>query len=115
MEHVETEERRRRVRGDSVERLHVEGMHRHDVAMRTVPGRRACTDETEPATVVAEGDGSGGQDIVVRRAAPAGSSVTEAGMFATAQCQNPDAVGASGSNTVTTKLFVSAGKPDHES
>src|SRR3546814_1594779 len=47
--------------------------------------------------------------------APAGSSVTEAGMFATAQCQNPDAVGASGSNTVPTKLFVSAGKPDHES
>ena len=36
-------------------------------------------------------------------------------MFATAQCQNPDAVGASGSNTVTTKLLVSAGKPDHES
>ena len=30
-----------------------------------------------------------------------GSSVTVAGMSATAQCQNPDCVGASGSYTVT--------------
>src|SRR3954453_13505825 len=44
--------------------------------------------------------------------APAGKSVTVAGRLATAQCQKPDAVGASGSYTVTAKLFVSSGKPD---
>ena len=44
--------------------------------------------------------------------APAGSSVTVAGRSATAQCQKPDAVGASGSYTVTAKLLVSAGNPD---
>ena len=36
-------------------------------------------------------------------------------MFATAQCQKPLAVGASGSNTVTAKLLVPSGKPDHDS
>src|SRR4029077_20806660 len=46
---------------------------------------------------------------------PAGRSVTVAGRFATAQCQKPDAVGASGSYTVTAKLRVSSGKPDQES
>src|ERR1700753_666445 len=44
--------------------------------------------------------------------APSGNSVTEAGKLATAQCQNPDSVGASGSYTVTAKLRVSSGKPD---
>src|SRR3979411_1975377 len=44
--------------------------------------------------------------------APAGSSVTSAGRLATAQCQNPDAVGASGSYMVTAKLRVSSGNPD---
>src|SRR5215468_4569995 len=33
-------------------------------------------------------------------------------MSATAQCQKPDWVGASGSYMVTAKLFVSAGAPD---
>src|SRR3712207_8157348 len=47
--------------------------------------------------------------------APLGSSVTEAGMLATAQCQKPLAVGASGSNTVTAKLFVPSGKPVQDS
>src|ERR1700684_908274 len=48
-------------------------------------------------------------------AAPVSSSVTEAGMPSTIQCQNPEPVGASGSKQVTAKLLVSAGKPDHES
>src|SRR5579875_568150 len=47
--------------------------------------------------------------------APAGSSVTLAGMLATAQCQNPLPVGASGSKQVTAKLAVAAGNPDHDS
>ena len=45
--------------------------------------------------------------------APAGSSVTFAGMSTTAQCQNPHPVGASGSYTVTAKLFVPSGNPLH--
>ena len=36
-------------------------------------------------------------------------------MLATAQCQKPLAVGASGSNTVTAKLLVPSGKPDQDS
>src|SRR4051812_2278912 len=44
--------------------------------------------------------------------APAGRSVTVAGRLATAQCQKPDPVGASGSYTVTAKLCVSSGNPD---
>src|SRR4029453_7560805 len=47
--------------------------------------------------------------------APLGSEVTDAGMFATAQCQKPLAVGASGSYTVTAKLFVPSGNPDQDS
>ena len=39
--------------------------------------------------------------------------MTDAGMLNTTQCQNPLPVGASGSYTVTAKLFVSAGKPLH--
>ena len=35
-------------------------------------------------------------------------------MSNTVQCQNPVLVGASGSKSVTTKLFVSAGAPDHD-
>jgi hypothetical protein len=49
---------------------------------------------------------------------PCGSkptSVTVAGMFATAQCQNPLGVGASASYVVTTKLLVPSGKPDQNS
>src|SRR3984893_16212664 len=44
--------------------------------------------------------------------ASSGNSVTSAGRVATAQCQNPDSVGASGSYTVTAKLRVSSGNPD---
>jgi hypothetical protein len=40
------------------------------------------------------------------------SSVTEAGMPSTIQCQKPEPVGASGSKQVTAKLLVSAGNPD---
>src|SRR3954452_17945457 len=47
--------------------------------------------------------------------APLGSSVTEAGMLATTQCQKPLVVGESGSYTVTAKLLVSAGQPDQDS
>src|ERR1700739_886204 len=44
--------------------------------------------------------------------ASSGNSVTSAGKLATAQCQNPDSVGASGSYTVTAELRVSSGNLD---
>src|SRR3954463_12523767 len=47
--------------------------------------------------------------------APAGNDVQSRGRSTSTQCQKPLGVGASGSNTVTTKLLVSSGKPDHDS
>src|SRR5699024_6868336 len=47
--------------------------------------------------------------------APVASSVVLTGMLATAQCQKPLAVGASGSKQVTTKLWVSSGNPLQDS
>ena len=44
--------------------------------------------------------------------APSASSVIEAGMFASVQCQKPEPVGASASKQVTAKLFVPSGAPD---
>jgi hypothetical protein len=44
-----------------------------------------------------------------------GSEVVVAGMSSTIQCQKPLPVGASGSYIETTKLWVWAGKPDHDS
>src|SRR5271165_7085584 len=46
---------------------------------------------------------------------PLGSDVTLAGMLATHQCQKPLPVGASGSKTLTAKLFVPFGAPDQDS
>src|ERR1700730_18544702 len=46
--------------------------------------------------------------------APAGHEVVPAGMSATTQCQKPLPVGACGSYIETTKLSVSAGKPQHD-
>ncbi len=56
-------------------------------------------------------DGALGQPLERGLPAPAGSSVTEAGMSNSTQCQNPLPVGASGSKQVTAKLLVSGGKP----
>ena len=63
------------------------------------------------AGVVGQGDRIAGKPLTPSPT-PAGSSVTVAGRLATAQCQKPDAVGASGSYTVTAKLRVSSGNPD---
>src|SRR5258708_18912128 len=41
--------------------------------------------------------------------APVGSSVVSAGRSATPQCQNPEGIGASGSNIVTAMLLVPSG------
>jgi hypothetical protein len=45
--------------------------------------------------------------------ASGGSSVTLGGMLTTDQCHQPEPVGASGSYTVTAKLFVFLGAPLH--
>src|SRR3982751_6321702 len=52
---------------------------------------------------------------LARLALPASgfNSVTFAGMLITDQCHQPEPVGASGSYTVTAKLFVSFGAPLH--
>src|SRR5882757_5158427 len=55
---------------------------------------------------------SPGNPLLLPSPTPAGRSVTVAGRLATAQCQNPDAVGASGSYIVTAKLRVVSGNPD---
>ena len=47
--------------------------------------------------------------------APCSSSVTSVPRSSTAQCHQPDGVGASGSKQVTTKPRVSCGKPDQAS
>jgi hypothetical protein len=47
--------------------------------------------------------------------APFGNALIDAGILTTTQCQNPDPVGASGSNIVSTKLLVPAGALVHES
>jgi len=47
--------------------------------------------------------------------APFGNFEEVAGILTTTQCQNPDPVGAAGSNIVSTKLFAPAGGFVHES
>src|SRR3954464_5545401 len=56
-----------------------------------------------------------GRPEPVSSPAPAGSSLTPAGMSATAQCQKPEPVDASGSYTVTAKLLVPSGAPLQDS
>jgi hypothetical protein len=53
--------------------------------------------------------------VLLGTPAPRGSAVVVAGMSATTQWVKPLPVGACGSYMETTKLFVSAGNPDHES
>ena len=67
-----------------------------------MPGRWGGADEVRRATVVAELEGVARELGVAALAGTGGSSATSAGMSATAQCQNPDPVGVSGSKTVTT-------------
>ena len=110
-EQVEAEHRRECVGGD-VEVFDVDGMDDDEVAVRTVSGRRSGTDVAGEAGVVAQLDSAIRKVPTSVAPAPPGSSVTVAGMLNTAQCQNPLAVGASGSYTVTAKLLVSAGNPD---
>ena len=76
-----------------------DGLHHDDVAVTPVPRWRCRTQEVGGAYVIAELKGSGGQVLAGVIARPAGSSVTEAGISATAQCQKPEPLGASGSYT----------------
>ena len=93
----------------------VECMDREQVAVRLVSRGRGRPDVAGGAGVAPQRLAPAGSLPLLGSPAPAESSVTDAGMFATAQCQNPEPVGASGSKQVTAKLFVSARNPDHDS
>jgi hypothetical protein len=95
--------------------LDVERVDREQVAVRPVSRGRRRPDVTSGSGVAFSVIAPAGSFRLSGLPAPAQSSVTAAGMFATAQCQNPLPVGASGSKQVTAKLFVSAGNPDHDS
>ena len=76
-------------------------LHHDHIAVTAVPGRRSTADEAGQARVVGEMERSGRRVSSVPFPAPVGSPVTEAGISATAQCQKPDPLGASGSYMVT--------------
>ena len=98
--------------GGQIELLDVDGVHRDDSSGARRGRRRGGADEPLQAGVVGQSHCVAGQSAALPSPTPAGRSVTVAGRLATAQCQKPDAVGASGSYTVTAKLRVSSGKPD---
>src|SRR5699024_12216813 len=52
--------------------------------------------------------------VASSRATPTGSDVVVAGMSQASQCQNPESVGASGSEQVTAKERVPSGAPEQE-
>ena len=80
-----------------LELLGVDGVHDEVVAVRAVPaGGAAPTNPAKPPSL-RSCTAPSGSDGASSSPAPAGSSVTDAGMLATAQCQKPLAVGASGS------------------
>src|SRR3978361_373663 len=76
------------------------------------PGGGAAPRNRFRPAPLARGSASPGNPLLLPSPTPAGRSVTVAGRLATAQCQNPEAVGASGSYIVTAKLRVCSGKPD---
>lgn len=97
---VEAEESRGGLCWDA-DGLDVEGVHHDEVAVHAMPGGWGGTDESGGAGIVGQLEGALGQTRAGVVTAPSGSSVTPAGMSATAQCQKPEPVGASGSYTVT--------------
>jgi len=81
--------------------LDAEGLHHDDVAVTPVPGRRPSADEASPARVVGELDRSGGQVLAGDVSRSGREFGYRGGISATAQCQKPDPLGASGSYLVT--------------
>jgi len=90
-------------------------MYREHVTVRRVSFRRRGTAEILDHVVITDVERPFGQAEPPVPAAPALSLVTDAGMPSTTQCHQPEPVGASGSNKVTAKFLVCAGKPDHDS
>lgn len=110
---IESDDRGRRIAVDT-QLLGVHGIHREHVTV-VLAGRWRGTAELLRPVVVTDLHGAGGQPLDFPLPAPADSSVTDAGMSKTTQCQNPLPVGASGSKQVTAKLLVCAGNPSHRS
>ena len=84
----------------------VQRMHGEHVPVRLVARRGSRAAEVLGPVVVADAERSLGQAGSV-----AESSVTDAVMSMTSQCQKPEPVGASGSKQVTANPSVSAGNP----
>ena len=80
--------------------LDAKGLNHDDVAVTPVPGRRSTADEAARRASLGRWDAPVGR-CSVPFPAPVRSPVTEAGISATAQCQKPDPLGASGSYMVT--------------
>ena len=75
----------------------VQGVHDDEVAVRAVPGRGSGADVTRRSRASLRScTAPSGSPAPSWSPAPLGSSVTEAGMSATAQCQKPLAVGRRG-------------------
>jgi len=104
------EKRRRRAEVDT-RRGDVQRGDGDEVPMHTGARRRRGAEIPPQTGIVRQLDGRRGNRPESGDPAPLGRLCVDAGMSMTAQCQNPDPVGASGSNTVTTKLLVAAGKP----
>ena len=72
-------------------------VHGDEVAVRAVSGRRRGADEALHAGVVGQSDCVTGEPLRTAVARAGGQLGHVAGRLATAQCQNPEPVGASGS------------------
>ncbi len=94
LKEVEAQERRAGILRQ-VELVDVDRVHGDEVVVRPVAPRRRRADVATLARVVDQRESVAGQIAAVTYAGR--QFVTEAGRLATAQCQKPDAVGASGS------------------
>lgn len=90
-------------------------MFREHVKARRVSFRRRGTAEILDHVVIADVERPFGQAGTAGAGRTRLELVTDAGMPSTTQCHQPEPVGASGSNKVTAKFSVCAGKPDHDS
>ena len=112
-EQVEHQERRRRRRAYS-DRLDVNGVHRDAVMVPAMARGRRRAEVALNARVVRELESTGGKAGARVVAGTCGERRRAKRDVRYSPCQNPLAVGASASKTLTTKLLVSSGNPDQD-